>query len=73
MLEDLPEDARDKGRLVLDTLGADGAVAHAATIRRVLVEVDPAGLQETITAWSLASSPPKTGHRRIRRPGSGGR
>ena len=40
------EYARDKGRLVLDTLGADGAVAHSATIRRVLVDVDPAGLQE---------------------------
>src|SRR5690349_12812948 len=40
------EYARDKGRLVLDTLGADGAVAHPATIRRVLVDVDPAGLQE---------------------------
>jgi predicted transposase YbfD/YdcC len=48
------EYARDKGRLVLDTLGADGAVAHSATIRRVLVDVDPAGLQEAITAWSLA-------------------
>lgn len=31
------EYARDKGRLVLDTLGADGAVAHSATIRLVLV------------------------------------
>jgi len=48
------EYARDKGRLVLDTLGADGAVAHSATIRRVLVDADPAGLQEAITAWSLA-------------------
>jgi hypothetical protein len=37
------EYARDKGRLVLDTVGADGAVAHAATIRRVLVEVDRPG------------------------------
>ena len=47
------EYARDKGRLVLDTLGVDGALAHPATIRRVLVEIDPAGLQEAITAWSL--------------------
>src|SRR3954467_841488 len=45
--------ARDKGRLVFDALGVDGAVAHPATIRRVLVEVDPAGLQEAITAWSV--------------------
>src|SRR4051794_11844167 len=48
------EYARDKGRLVLDTLGAAGAFPHAATIRRVLVEIDPVGLQEAITAWSLA-------------------
>src|SRR3954465_7312149 len=48
------EYARDKGRPVLDRLGADGALPHPATIRRVLVEVDPAGLQEAITAWSLA-------------------
>ncbi len=50
------EYVRDKGRLVLDTLDVDvdGAVAYPATIRRVLVEVDPAGLQEAITAWSLA-------------------
>src|SRR3954463_15211151 len=34
----------DKGRRVLDTLGVDGAIAHPATIRRVLVEIDPAGL-----------------------------
>src|SRR4051794_36822832 len=47
------EYARDKGRLVFDALGVDGAVAHPATIRRVLVEVDPAGLQEAITAWSV--------------------
>jgi hypothetical protein len=39
------EYARDKGRLVLDTLGADGALPHAATIRRILVTIDPAGLQ----------------------------
>jgi DDE_Tnp_1-associated len=38
------EYVRDKGRLVLDTLGADGALPHPATIRRVLVEVDPAAL-----------------------------
>ncbi len=48
------EYVRDKGRLVLDTLDVDGAVAYPATIRRVLVEVDPADLQEAITAWSLA-------------------
>jgi predicted transposase YbfD/YdcC len=48
------EYARDKGRLVLDTLGADGALPHAATIRRILVTIDPAGLQEAITTWSLA-------------------
>src|SRR3954452_14668218 len=47
------EYARDKGRLVFDALEVDGAVAHPATIRRVLVEVDPAGLQEAITAWSV--------------------
>lgn len=47
------EYARDKGRLVLDTLDVDGAVAHPATIRRVLVEVDPAGLQTAITTWNL--------------------
>src|SRR4051812_7225021 len=47
------EYARDKGRLVLDTLGVDGPLPHAATIRRVLVEIDPTGLQEAITAWSL--------------------
>ena len=46
------EYARDKGRLVLDALGADGALPHAATIRRILVTIDPAGLQEAITAWS---------------------
>jgi predicted transposase YbfD/YdcC len=67
------EYARDKGRLVLDTLGADGAVAHSATIRRVLVEVDPAGLQEAITAWSLAQltardRPPSDMRTRERRP-----
>jgi hypothetical protein len=45
------EYARDKRRLVLDTLGVDGPIAHPATIRRVLVEIDPAGLQE-------ARSPP---------------
>jgi predicted transposase YbfD/YdcC len=48
------EYARDKGQLVLDTLGAGGPLPHPATIRRVLVDVDPAGLQEAITAWSLA-------------------
>ena len=51
------EYARDKGRLVLDTLNIGGVVAHSATIRRVLVEVDPAELQEAITAWSLAQLP----------------
>lgn len=48
------EYARAKGRLVLDTLDVDGDIAHPATIRWVLVEIDPAGLQEAITAWSLA-------------------
>jgi predicted transposase YbfD/YdcC len=47
------EYARDKGRLVLDTLGVDGEVAHAATIRRILVDLDPGGLQKAITAWSV--------------------
>src|SRR3954469_9135672 len=47
------EYARDKGRLVLDTLGVDGAVAHPATIRRILVDLDPGGLQKAITAWSV--------------------
>jgi hypothetical protein len=36
------EYARDKGRLVLDALCFEGEVAHAATIRRVLVNLDPA-------------------------------
>src|SRR3954447_5350992 len=67
------EYARDKGRLVLDTLGADGAVAHSATIRRVLVDLAPAGLQEAITAWSLAqltawNRPPSDMPARERRP-----
>jgi hypothetical protein len=67
------EYARDKGRLVLDTLGADGAFPHAATIRRVLVEIDPVGLQEAITAWSLAQRavrdrPPSDVPTRERRP-----
>jgi predicted transposase YbfD/YdcC len=67
------EYARDKGRLVLDTLGAGGPLPHAATIRRVLVDVDPAGLQEAITAWSLAQRaacdrPPSDVPVRERRP-----
>jgi predicted transposase YbfD/YdcC len=69
------EYARDKGRLVLDALGVDGALAHPATIRRVLVEIDPAGLQEAITAWSvgqlaaghrLSAPPPGTPVRELR-------
>jgi predicted transposase YbfD/YdcC len=66
------EYARDKGRLVLDALGVDGALAHPATIRRVLVEIDPAGLQEAITAWSLGQlaagnrRPPGTPVRELR-------
>src|SRR3954463_13869479 len=47
------EYARDKGRLVLDTLGVDGEVAHPATIRRILVDLDPGGLQKAITAWRV--------------------
>jgi hypothetical protein len=69
------EYARDKGRLVLDALGVEGALAHPATIRRVLVEIDPAGLQEAITAWSLSqlaardrvpAAPPGTPARELR-------
>ena len=69
------EYARDKGRLVLDSLGAEGPLPHPATIRRVLVEVDPAGLQEAITAWSVAqlaarnrvsAAPPGTPARELR-------
>ena len=67
------EYARDKGRLVLDTLNIGGVVAHSATIRRVLVDVDPVGLQEAITAWSLAQltardRPPSDVSTRERRP-----
>jgi hypothetical protein len=69
------ESARDTGRPVRDTLGADGTVPHPATIRQVLVEIDPAGLQEAITAWSLAqlaardrlsAAPPGTPARELR-------
>jgi hypothetical protein len=66
------EYARDKGRLVVDARGVDGAVAHPATIRRVLIEVDPAGLQEAITAWSVGQlhardrPPPGTPARELR-------
>ncbi|HEX3309906.1 MAG TPA: transposase family protein [Streptosporangiaceae bacterium] len=67
------EYARDTGRPVLDTLGADGTVPHPATIRRVLVEIDPAGLQEAITAWSLAQLAARDRHCRGHRPGSSGR
>jgi hypothetical protein len=67
------EYARDKGQLVLDTLGVDGAVAHTATIRRIVVDVNPAVLQEAITAWSLAQRGVRNGPRRRCRPGSGGR
>ena len=68
------EYARDKGRLARP-LDVDGDVAHPATIRRVLVEIDPAGLQEAITAWSLAqldtqdrpsAAPPGTPVRELR-------
>jgi hypothetical protein len=60
---------------VLDTLDVDGDIAHPATIRWVLVEIDPAGLQEAITAWSLAqldtqdrpsAAPPGTPVRELR-------
>ena len=51
--------------------GVDGSLPHAATIRRALIEVDPAGLQEAITASSLAQlaarSTGRKEHRRRRR------
>jgi hypothetical protein len=53
------EYARDKGQLVLDTLGAGGPLPHPATIRRVLVDVDPAGLQEASLAPSSPGSRPR--------------
>src|SRR3954466_16368693 len=55
------EYARDKGRLVLDTLGVDGAVAHSATSGGFWSTSPPPGCRRRSPPGAWPSSPPKTG------------
>ena len=64
------EYARDKGRLVLDTLGVDGEVAHAATIRGFWSTSIRAGCRRRSPPGAWAGLLPATGRRRGHRSGS---